>query len=51
MKSHLEFQIIIGLILLGIAFTLKKKIVIVKNEPLTESKSFQRMLVEWRKSA
>jgi hypothetical protein len=27
--------------------TRKKKIVIVENEPLTEGKSFQRMLVEW----
>ena len=32
---------------MGIAFALGKKIKIVKNEPLTEGKSFQRMLVEW----
>ena len=32
---------------MGVAFALNKKIVIVENEPLTEGKSFQRMLVEW----
>lgn len=33
---------------MGMAFALGKKIVIVENEPLTEGKSFQRMLTEWR---
>ena len=32
---------------MGVAFALNKKIVIVENEPLTEGKSYQRMLVEW----
>jgi nucleoside 2-deoxyribosyltransferase len=32
---------------MGVAFALNKKIKIVENEPLTEGKSFQRMLVEW----
>lgn len=32
---------------MGVAFALDKKIVIVENEPLTEGKSFQRMLTEW----
>lgn len=32
---------------MGMAFALGKKIVIVENEPLTEGKSFQRMLTEW----
>lgn len=34
---------------MGVAFALKKKIIIVENEPLTEGKSFQRMLTEWQK--
>ena len=33
---------------MGMAFALGKKITIVENEPLTEGKSFQRMLVEWQ---
>lgn len=32
---------------MGMAFSLGKKIVIVENEPLTDGKSFQRMLFEW----
>jgi nucleoside 2-deoxyribosyltransferase len=32
---------------MGVSFALNKKIVIVENEPLTEGKSFQRMLTEW----
>lgn len=36
---------------MGVAFALNKKIVIVENEPLTEGKSFQRMLVEWTEKA
>ena len=32
---------------MGMAFALNKNIVIVENEPLTEGKSFQRMLTEW----
>jgi len=32
---------------MGVAFALNKKIKIIQNEPLTEGKSFQRMLVEW----
>jgi len=32
---------------MGVAFALGKKIVIVENEPLTEGKSYQRMLTEW----
>lgn len=36
---------------MGVAFALNKKIVIVENEPLTEGKSFQRMLVEWIEKA
>lgn len=35
---------------MGMAFALDKKIVIVENEPLTEGKSFQRMLTEWQKT-
>ena len=32
---------------MGVAFALNKRIVIIENEPLTEGKSYQRMLVEW----
>lgn len=32
---------------MGVSFALGKKIVIVENEPLTEGKSYQRMLTEW----
>lgn len=32
---------------MGMAFALNKKIVVVESEPLTEGKSFQRMLKEW----
>jgi nucleoside 2-deoxyribosyltransferase len=35
---------------MGVAFALNKKIVIVENEPLTEGKSFQRMLFEWEQT-
>lgn len=35
---------------MGVAFALNKKIVVIENEPLTEGKSFQRMLVEWESS-
>ena len=35
---------------MGVAFALNKKIVIIENEPLTEGKSYQRMLMEWRDS-
>lgn len=33
---------------MGVSFALDKKIVIVENEPLTEGKSYQRMLTEWQ---
>jgi len=33
---------------MGVAFALNKKIVIVENEKLTQGKSFQNMLIEWR---
>jgi nucleoside 2-deoxyribosyltransferase len=33
---------------MGMAFALNKKVVVVDNEPLTEGKSFQNMLVEWQ---
>lgn len=36
---------------MGMAFALGKKIIIVENEPLTEWKSFQRMLTEWYEKA
>lgn len=32
---------------MGMAFAFNKKIIIVENEPLTDGKSFQRMLTEW----
>lgn len=35
---------------MGVSFALGKPIVIVENEPLTEGKSYQRMLVEWAES-
>jgi len=34
---------------MGVAFAFGKKMVIVENEPLTEGKSYQRMLTEWEK--
>lgn len=35
---------------MGVAFVLEKEIVLVKNEPYGEGKSFQRMLDEWSKN-
>lgn len=32
---------------MGVTFALQKRITIVQSEPVTEGKSFQRMLVEW----
>jgi len=34
---------------MGVAFGLRKKIVIVENEPFGEGKSYPRMLTEWEK--
>jgi nucleoside 2-deoxyribosyltransferase len=34
---------------MGVSFAFGKRIVIVENEPLTEGKSYQRMLTEWAK--
>ncbi len=35
---------------MGVTFALNRKIIIVENEPLTEGKSYQRMLFEWENS-
>jgi len=32
---------------MGMSFAFSKKIIIVENEPLTEGKSYQKMLVDW----
>jgi nucleoside 2-deoxyribosyltransferase len=32
---------------MGVAFALNKPIVVVENEPISEGKSFSRMLMEW----
>lgn len=34
---------------LGVAFSMRKPITIIENGPITEGKSFPRMLVEWSK--
>lgn len=34
---------------MGMAFALGKKVVVIENEPLTNGKSFQKMLIEWQR--
>jgi hypothetical protein len=34
---------------MGVSFALNKKLVVVENEPITEGKSFPKMLSEWER--